>query len=90
MILGVSNKVATVNGIVSIMNYIFYGANFLLSIISFAIPSELTDLINVVKKLWSYCDIILVPINIVVYIIQFLYRRKMPKNNIHWSKYTVE
>jgi hypothetical protein len=62
------------------MNYMFYGVNFITSIISVSIPDKLMDTVNVIKKLWSYFDIVLVPLNITIYIIQFFYKRKMDKN----------
>jgi hypothetical protein len=52
-----------------IMNYMFYGVNFVTSIISVSIPDKLMDTVNVVKTLWSYFDIVLVPLNITIYII---------------------
>ncbi|KAA6376690.1 MAG: hypothetical protein EZS28_027785 [Streblomastix strix] len=75
--------------VVSIFNYVFYGANFLLSVISLSIPDQAQELINVFKKLWSYLDVMVIPISIAVYIVKFFYHRKMTKDK-HWSQYMID
>ncbi|KAA6394591.1 MAG: hypothetical protein EZS28_009882 [Streblomastix strix] len=36
-----------------VMNYIFYGINFVISIVSVSIPDKLTDTVNLIKQLWG-------------------------------------
>jgi hypothetical protein len=52
--------------IIGIMNYMFYGVNFVTSIISVSIPDKLMDTVNVVKTLWIYFDMVLIPLNITI------------------------